>query len=76
MKVKECMQQQWSHIIIPGLRVKVKIKGVLTNALVEKSHYIAKLSSNSMYFYAAAKVDISFPGSTVTSEFQFRDLIL
>ena len=71
MKVKECMQQQWSHIIVPGQKVKVKIEGVLTSGVVKKSHYIAKLSSNSTYFYAAAKVDISFPGSTVNSEFQF-----
>jgi len=27
MKVKECMQQQWSHIIIPGLRVKGEAQG-------------------------------------------------
>ena len=39
MKVKECMQQQWSHIIVPGQKLKVKIKGVLTSAVVKKSHY-------------------------------------
>ena len=46
MKVKECMQQQWSHVIVPGYKVKVKIRRVLTSAVVEKSQYIAKLSSN------------------------------
>ena len=76
MKVKECMQQQWFHIIVPGHKVKVKIKRVLTSAVVEKSHYIAKLCSNSKYSYATAKADISFPGSTVTNEYQFKDLIL
>ena len=44
LKVKGCMQQRWSDIIRPAHEVKVKIKGNFT--VVEKSHYIAKLSSN------------------------------
>ena len=39
---------------------------VLASVVVEKSHYIAKLSCNSVYSFATAKVDISLPGSTVT----------
>ena len=66
----------WSDIIRPEHKVKVKIKGDLTSAVVEKFHYIAKLSSNSMYFYATAKVDVTLPGSTETRECQFCELIL
>ena len=37
------MQQQWSDIIRPGHKVKVKMKDNLTSAVVEKSHFIGKL---------------------------------
>ena len=46
LKVKGCMQQQWSDITRPAHEVKVKIMGNLTSTVVLKSHYIAKLSSN------------------------------
>ena len=70
LKAKECMQQQWSDIIRPRRKVKVKIKGKLTSAVVEKSHYIAKLFSNCMYFHATAKVGVTLPGSTETRKCQ------
>ena len=61
LKVKECMQQQWSDIIRPRCKAKTKIKVNLTCEVVEKSHYIANLSSNCMYFYtiATAKADVT-----------------
>ena len=56
--------------------MKVKIKGNLTSVVMEKAHYIAKLSSNSMYFYTTTDIVVTLPGSTETRECQFRELNL
>ena len=55
-KIKECMACQWSNIVKPGRKVKVKFVSKLKDAVIEMSHYIAKLASKSMYFFATAKV--------------------
>ena len=60
------MQQQWSDIVRP----KSKDEDEITSAVVEKSHYIAKLSSNCMHFYATAKAHVTLPGFRETRECQ------
>ena len=75
-RVRDCMQIQWSNLVKPGQKVKVKLKDELVAAVVENSHFISKLSFDCLYFYATTKVDIKLPGSSSVREFQFRDLIL
>ena len=38
------MQQQWSELVKPGCRVKVKIMDKFVDAVVERTHFISKLS--------------------------------
>ena len=66
---------QWSNLVKPGQKVKVKLKDELVAAVVESSHFISKLSFDCLYFSATTKVDIKL-GSSSVREFQFRDLIL
>ncbi len=40
---KNCMQQQWSDLVSPGCKVKVKLKGEIVVAIVEKPYFISKL---------------------------------
>ena len=75
-RVRDCMQIQWSNLVNPGQKIKVKLKNEVVAAVVESSHFISKLSFDCLYFYATAKVDIRLPGSSSVKEFQFRDVIL
>ncbi len=74
--VKKCMEDQWSPLVKPGQKVKVKIKDELTSVVVEQVFFISKLSFDCRYFYATAQVNVSLPGSSLHTECQFRDLIL
>ena len=65
--VRGCMEQQWSNTVRSGQKVKVKFKGDLIDGVVQKTHYIAKLSSSYLYFYATAKADVSIVSSSETS---------
>ncbi len=69
------MEDQWSPLVKPGQKVKVKIKDELMSVVVEQVFFIS-LSFDCRYFYATAKVNVSLPGSNLHTECQFRDLIL
>lgn len=73
--VRDCMEQQWSHLFCHGRKVKVKLNDELIDGVIVQTHYIAKLSSNCLYYYATAKAEVSTSGSS-TREVQFRDLSL
>ena len=72
--VKELMQQQWSELVKPGCRVKVKIMDKFVDAVVERTHFISKLSFDCCYFFATAKAEVKVSGSDSTRLYQFRDL--
>ena len=72
--VKELMQQQWSELVKPGCRVKVTIMDKFVDAVVERTHFISKLSFDCCYFFATAKAEVKVSGSDSTRMFQFRDL--
>ena len=75
--VKGLMQQQWTSLVMPGQKVKVKIKDKLVSAVIENCHFISKLSFDSLYFYATAKVDLRLSESDqLYRECQVRELIL
>jgi len=42
--------------------------------LVERTHFIAKLSFDCCYFFATAKAEVKVSGSDSTRMYQFRDL--
>ena len=71
---KELMQQQWSDLVKPGCRVKVKIMDKFVDAVVERTQIISKLSFDCCYFFATAKAEVKFSGSDSTRLYQFRDL--
>ena len=73
---KELMQQQWSEFVKPGCRVKVKLKIMdkCVDAVVERTHFISKLSFDCCYFFATAKAEVKVSGSDSTRMYQFRDL--
>ena len=52
--VRDSMQQQWASLVMPGWKVKVKIKDQFVSAVVEKCHFISKLSINCLYCFATA----------------------
>ena len=68
-----CVQSMLVH---PGRKVKVKVKEEVVSAVVEKLHFISKLSFDCRYFYATAKADIRLSGCCSPREYQLRDLIL
>ena len=74
--VKKCMEQQWSTLVQPGRKVKVKVKEEVVSAVVEKLHFISKLSFDCRYFYATAKADIILSGCCSPREYQLREFIL
>ena len=67
---------QWSNLVMPGQKVKVKLNNELLSAEIVECHFTSKLSCDCLYFYATAKADIKVDGSNCTRELQFRDLIL
>ena len=73
--IRDCMQQQWSDIINPGLKVKVKVKDDHFSGVVKDVYFVAKLASNNLYFFATARAVISISDDE-NREFQLRDLIL
>ena len=73
---KELMQQQWSELVKPGCRVKVKIMDKFVDAVVEMTHFISKLSFDCCYFFATAKAEVKVSGSDSSRMYQFRDLLL
>ena len=74
--VKDAMKLQWSDLIFPGQKVKLKVKEEIISAEVEKCHFVSKLSFDCLYYYATAKADVRVPGFGLTKEYQFRDLLL
>ena len=69
--INEALQEQTY-----SQKVKVKIKDELVSAVVEKCHFISKLSFDSLYFYATAKVDLRLTESDqLYRECQVRELI-
>ena len=56
----ESMQHQSSKLPKPGHKAKVKMKGELSDGIIDKSHFISKLSFESRYFYAATKASQYF----------------
>jgi len=71
---KELMQQQWSELVKPGCRVKVKIMDEFVDAVVERTHFISKLSFDCCYFFTTAKAEEKVSGSDSSRMYQFRDL--
>ena len=71
---KELIQQQWSELVKPGSRVKVTIMDKFVDAVVERTHFISKLSFDCCYFFATAKTEVKVSGSDSTRMYQFRDL--
>ena len=71
------MQHLWASLVIPGQKVKVRMKDKLVYAVVEKYHYsyIPKLTFDCLYYYATAKADVRLLDTGVLREFQFRKLI-
>ena len=60
---------------MPGQKVKVKIKDQLVSAVVEKCHFISKLSFDCLYYFATAKADLRLTESgQLYRECQFREL--
>ena len=74
--IKDAMQHQWSSLIMPGQKLKVRMKDKLVSAVVEKCYYISKLSFDCLYYYATAKADVRLLDTDVLREFQFRELVL
>ena len=54
----DAIQRQWASLVMPGQKVKVRMKDKLVSAVVEKCHYISKLSFDCLYYYATAKVEV------------------
>ena len=79
-KVKNCMENQWSTLVTPGRKVKVKFKDELVLGTIENSIFISKLSYNCAYYYVTVKVCVKLSGTTtmepVSTECQLRDLLL
>ena len=73
---KELMQQQWSELVKPGCRVKVKIMDKFVDAVVERTHFISKLSFDCCYFFATAKAEVKVSSSDSSRMYQFRDLLI
>ena len=44
------------------------------DAVVERTHFISKLSFDCCYFFATAKAEVKVSGSDSTRMYQFRDL--
>ena len=65
------MQQQWSEFVRPRCRVKVMDK--FADAVVERAHFISKLSFDCCYFFITAKAEVKVSGSDSTRMYQFRD---
>ena len=67
--VNELMQQQWSELVKPGCRVKVKIMDKFVDAVVERTHFISKLSFECCYFFATANAEVKVSVSESTRMF-------
>ena len=50
-RVRDCMQIQWSNLVKPGQKIKVKLKNEVVAAVVESSHFISKLSFDCLYTF-------------------------
>ena len=73
--VKGLMQDQWASLVVPGQNVRVKFKDKIVSAVVERCHFISKLSFDCLYYFATAKVDLHLDDSDqLLRECQFRDL--
>ena len=66
----KCMEQQWSTLVQPGRKVKVKVKEKVVSAVIETLHFISKLSFDCRYFYVTAKADIRLSGCSSPREYQ------
>ena len=73
--VKTCMERDWCSVVQAGQVVKVKMRDKLTEVVVDRLLFVAKLASNGAYFYVTTKVIIRASGDN-TAEVQFRDLLL
>ena len=67
---KELMQQQWSELVKPGCRDK------FVDAVVQRTHFISKLSFDCCYFFATAKAEVKVSSSDLSRMYQFRDLLI
>ena len=54
-RVKECMRSQWSNQVVPGEKLKVKLRNEICPVIVEECHYLSRLSFDCLYYYATAK---------------------
>ena len=73
------MEQQWSGVITPGQKVLIKSSSrnyALVDVPVDQVQFISKLSSTYTYYYATAKVYVTLPDCSSSSEYQFRDVVL
>ena len=71
------MKKQWSSIIFPGVKVKIKHNNDVVPAVVVECNYFSKLLFDCNYYYATAKATVKLSESnTIKDEVQFRDLIL
>ena len=52
---KELMQQQWSEFMKPGCN--------FADVVVERTHFISKLSFDCCFFFATAKAEVKESGS-------------
>ena len=75
--VRDEMKKQWSSVIFPGVKVKIKHNNDVVPAVVVECNYFSRSSFDCNYYYATAKATVKLSESnTIKDEVQFRDLIL
>ncbi len=74
--VEELMRLQWSNLVVPGMKVKVKLNNEVVSAVIVECNYTSKVSFDCLYCYATAKANVKLSDSNCIREIQFRDLIL
>ena len=78
--IGDCIKKQWSDIVKPGKKVKVKLKladgsgSSIYSAVVQECMFLSCLSLDCLYSYATAKslVRLLDSDSESVREFQFR----
>ncbi len=74
--VEELMRLQWSNLVVPGMKVKVKLNNEVVSAVIVECNYTSKVSFDCLYCFATAKANVKLSDSNCIREIQFRDLIL
>ncbi len=74
--IEELMRLQWSNLVAPGMKVKVKLNNEVVSAVIVECNYTSKVYFDCLYCFATAKANVKLSDSNCIREIQFRDLIL